>query len=92
MPPPLFYRQFIFLVLLRNLCDLQVRRKGLLKLLGLVVVLQHQGVEVLLASDLELDVVGLLVLLDPRGRSVLATADLDELLDISDLLRHFGGI
>lgn len=43
------------------------RRKGLLKLLGLVVVLQHQGVEVLLASDLELDVVGLLVLLDPRG-------------------------
>lgn len=43
------------------------RRKGLLQLLGLVVVLQHQGVEVLLASDLELDVVGLLVLLDPRG-------------------------
>lgn len=43
------------------------RRKGLLKLLGLVVVLEHQGVEVLLASDLELDVVGLLVLLDPRG-------------------------
>ena len=41
--------------------------KALLKLLGLVVVLKHQGVEVLLASDLELDVVGLLALLDPRG-------------------------
>jgi hypothetical protein len=43
------------------------RREGLLQLLGLVIVLEHQGVEVLLASDLELDVVGLLVLLDPRG-------------------------
>lgn len=43
------------------------RRQGLLQLLGLVIVLQHQGVKVLLASDLELDVVGLLVLLDPRG-------------------------
>lgn len=45
------------------------RRQALLQLLGLVIVLQHQGVEVLLASDLELDVVGLLVLLDPRGCS-----------------------
>lgn len=44
-------------------------RQALLQLLGLVIVLQHQGVEVLLASDLELDVVGLLVLLDPRGCS-----------------------
>lgn len=42
-------------------------RKALLELLGLVVVLEHQGVKVLLAADLELDVVGLLVLLDPRG-------------------------
>jgi hypothetical protein len=41
--------------------------KALLELLGLVGVLEHQGVEVLLAADLELDVVGLLVLLDPRG-------------------------
>lgn len=42
-------------------------RQALLQLLGLVGVLEHQGVQVLLAADLELDVVGLLVLLDPRG-------------------------
>lgn len=41
--------------------------EALLELLGLVGVLKNQGVEVLLASDLELDVVGLLVLLDPGG-------------------------
>lgn len=41
--------------------------KALLELLGLVGVLENQGVEVLLAADLELDVVGLLALLDPRG-------------------------
>jgi hypothetical protein len=41
--------------------------KALLELLGLVVVLENQGVEVLLAADLELNVVGLLVLLDPGG-------------------------
>jgi hypothetical protein len=41
--------------------------EALLKLLGLVGVLEHQGVEVLLAADLELDVVGLGALLDPRG-------------------------
>ena len=44
-------------------------RERLLQLLGLVGVLEHQGVEVLLAADLELDVVGLLVLLDPGGCS-----------------------
>jgi hypothetical protein len=42
-------------------------RKALLELLGLVGVLQDKGVEVLLAADLELDVVGLLALLDARG-------------------------
>lgn len=42
-------------------------RQALLELLGLVGVLEHQGVEVLLAADLELDVADLLVLLDPRG-------------------------
>ena len=41
--------------------------KALLELLGLVVVLKHESVEVLLAADLELDVVGLLVLLDACG-------------------------
>ena len=43
------------------------RGERLLELLGLVGVLENQGVEVLLAADLELDVVGLLALLDPRG-------------------------
>ena len=45
----------------------RTRRQTLLELLGLVRVLEHQGVEVLLAADLELDVADLLVLLDPRG-------------------------
>lgn len=54
--------------ILRTECA-RTGRERLLKLLGLVGVLEHQGVEVLLASDLELDVVGLLVLLDPRGYS-----------------------
>jgi hypothetical protein len=80
------------LVLLGNLRDVKVRGKALLQLVGLVAVLEDKGVEVSLASDLELDVLGLLVLLDARGRSVLPTADLDELLDIGDLTRHLGGI
>lgn len=42
-------------------------RERLLKLLGLLSVLEGQGVEVLRASDLELDQRGLLVLLDPGG-------------------------
>ncbi len=44
-------------------------RKGLLELLGLVGILEDQSVQVLLAADLELDVLGLLVLLDARGCS-----------------------
>jgi hypothetical protein len=79
------------LVLLGNLGDRQVRGQALLELLGLVVVLQDEGVEVLLTADLELDVVGLLALLDARGGSIRPAADLDELLDIGDFTRHFGG-
>lgn len=45
-------------------------RQGLLELLGLLGVLEHQGVQVLLAANLELDVLGLLVLLDARGCSI----------------------
>lgn len=44
-------------------------REGLLELLGLVGVLEDQSVQVLLAADLELDVLGLLVLLDARSCS-----------------------
>jgi hypothetical protein len=46
---------------------MRTRRQALLELLGLLRVLENQGVEVLLASDLELDVSDLLVLLDPGG-------------------------
>lgn len=55
------------LLLAGDVCKLQGGGEALLELLGLVGVLKNQGVEVLLASDLELDVVGLLVLLDPGG-------------------------
>lgn len=42
-------------------------RKGLLELGGLFGVLEDKGVEVLLAADLELDVLALGVLLDAGG-------------------------
>lgn len=42
-------------------------REGLLELLGFLVVLEDEGVEVSLAADLELDLLGALVLLDPGG-------------------------
>lgn len=41
------------------------RRQALLQLVGLVGVLEHQGVQVALAPDLELGQAGLLALLDP---------------------------
>lgn len=52
-------------------------RKTLLKLLGLVGILQGKSVEVFCASNLELDEVGLLVLLDARRyhSSVLAPGE-----------------
>lgn len=62
-------------------------RQALLQLLGLVGVLEHQGVQVLLAADLELDVVGLLVLLDPRGyNSYLVRISHSHLVETSALL------
>ncbi len=48
--------------------------------------LDDERVEVLAASDLELDVVG--VLLDLHGLGVLASRRQQELLDLGDLLRH----
>ncbi len=45
----------------------RTRGKRLLELLGLVGVLEDEGVDVPRAADLELDVVDLLVLLDARG-------------------------
>ena len=49
------------------LWELRTWGQALLELLGLVGVLQHQGVLVAVASDLELDLVGLSVLLYPRS-------------------------
>ena len=69
-------------VLLADVGDGKPWGKGLLKLLGLVGVLEDEGVDVAAASDLELDVVGLLVLLDTGRLGVLSPADLDELLDV----------
>lgn len=45
----------------------RTRREGLLELLGLVVVLEDEGVQVTLAADLELDLGALAVTLDARG-------------------------
>ena len=51
----------------RSSCGKPTGRQGLLELLGLVRVLEDQGVEKPLAADLELDLLGVLVLLDPGG-------------------------
>lgn len=45
----------------------RTRGKGLLELVGLVGVLQGEGVQEALAADLELDLLGLAVALDPGG-------------------------
>lgn len=55
------------------------RWEGLLELIGLLGVLQDEGVQVALAADLELDGRGLLAALDASRAGVLAAADLDEL-------------
>ena len=52
---------------LANICNQRTWRKRLLQLLSAVGVLEDEGVQVLLASDLELDLVVLLVLLYPRS-------------------------
>lgn len=55
----------------------------MLKLLGLLGVLEDEGVEVALAADLELDLRRLLVLLYSGRGSILASADLNELCHLS---------
>lgn len=73
------------LVLLWGLSDSQAWWERLLKLVGLLRVLEDKGVEVALAADLELDSSGLLALLDASRAGVLAAADLNEGLDIGNL-------
>jgi len=79
-------------VLLGDVLDLELRREGLLELLGLVGVLKDKGVEVALAANLELDLGALAAALDASGGSVLSPGNLNELLDITDFARHLGGI
>lgn len=45
----------------------RTRGQGLLELIGLVGVLQDEGVDETLAADLELNLLGLAVALDPSG-------------------------
>lgn len=52
----------------------RTRRERLLELLGLLGVLDNQGVQVARASDLELGQVGGLALLDARGYNVQKSA------------------
>lgn len=63
------------LLLLAHVVKWQTWRQALLKLLGAVGVLEDEGVEVSLASDLELDVVCLLALLDARRCAELLLAN-----------------
>lgn len=79
--------------------NIQTRRERLLELLGLLGILHHQGVQVLAAAHLELDVVlGLhdlngCILLTLRERILkitfgsLATSNDQKVLDLLDLLR-----
>lgn len=60
---------------------------GLLDLAGLLLVSDHQGVQVLAAADLELGDLVVLLHLDAAG--ILAGADGEELLQVLDFARHF---
>jgi len=76
----------IGLVLLQ-LLDGESGREGLLQLLCLFAILNHQSVEVTAASHLELGVA--LVLLDLDGLGVLPPRRQQKVLDFLNLLRHF---
>ena len=75
---PSFSRSYPSLSIFSSRSDIQgrgerTRRKGSLELLSLLGVLENKGVQVLLAPDLELDLLGGLVLLDPGGCRLKAT-------------------
>ena len=74
-----------------DLLHLEVGRERLTKLVNLVAVLHDKGVQEARAAHLELGGVLLLVLLDADLTGVLPARDDEELLDVSDLLRHVGG-
>ncbi len=71
-----------------DILHLKVGGKGLTELVGLLVVLEDQGVKVARAANLELGGLLLGVLLDADLLGVLPASNNEELLDVSDLLRH----
>lgn len=73
-----------------NLLDMEARRERLLELVGLLRVVNDEGVEEARAADLELGLRHLVVnnvLLDASRLGVPPAGDLKELLDVGDLLR-----
>ena len=81
-----------FILLLKyldlDILTLQTRRQTLSQLIGLLGILNTQGVQVLGATDLELGASGALADLDHLG--VLTTSLLEEVTDVGDLLGHVG--
>jgi len=67
---------------LADFADGESWRQTLLQLLRLIRVLDHEGVEVPMAADLELDVLAIGRLLDACRGCILTPADLNELLDV----------
>merc|ERR1719259_1259710 len=65
----------------------RVQEGGLLELLGLLTILNHQSVQVSAASHLELGVGP--VLLDLDGLGVFPSSRQQEIFDLLNLLRHF---
>ena len=73
-----------------DLDDIKARRKRLLELLGLLSVVDDEGVEEARAAHLELGLRHLVVddiLLDARRLGVAPASNLKEVLDVGDLLR-----
>ncbi len=71
-----------------DILTLQTRGQTLSQLIGLLGILDTQGVQVLGATDLELGASGTLADLDHLG--VLAAGLLEEVTDVGDLLGHVG--
>ena len=74
-----------------DLLHLKVGRERLTELVDVLAVLHDKSVQEARAAHLELGGFLLLVLLDADLTGVLPARDDEELLDVSDLLRHVGG-
>lgn len=71
-----------------DILTLQTRGQTLSQLIGLLSILNTQGVQVLGATNLELGASGALADLDHLG--VLTTGLLEEITDVGNLLGHIG--